>query len=276
MAYKTLLVHVDNTKQSRGRIAAAAEIARRNDAHIVGLGIRVPMPLPAYAGPSIAPVFIPIMDDDGDEQIDEAKALFDQVMDQEGLTGSSEWRAAGGDAAHVLDIHSRYADLVVVGQTDYDLTPSSVWDLPDNLVLESTRPVLIVPHIGPRATIGKTITVAWDGGRAAASAVYAALPLLKRADQVQILTVRASDTTKRWPGMDVAAYLARHGANVTASRFDGSEMSIDDVLLNSVSDTGADMVVMGAYGHSRFRETVLGGTTRNILKHMTVPTLMAH
>lgn len=276
MSYKTVLVHVDHFDQTHGRLSAAIELARRHDASIVGLGIRVPRPLPAYAGPAVAPVFIPMMEEESEGELAQAKAFFDEAIKQAGLQSRSEWRNAGGDPAHLLDLHGRYADVVVIGQTDRDTTPDALWDLPDNLVLESTRPVVVVPYIGPRETLGKTVVIAWDGGRPAARAVQVALPILKTAEQVQILSVRPNDSRQRWPGMDLASYLARHGANVVTSRYDGADMNIDDVLLNEVSDIGADLVVMGAYGHSRFRETLLGGTTRSMLRHATVPLLMAH
>ena len=276
MSYKTILVHVDTQEQSRGRVRAALALAKAQGAHLTGLGVKCPRPLPAYAGPAIAPVFVPMMEDDADEEVAEAKTLFDSVVAEAGPDQLTDWRLAAGDPSYVLDLHSRYADLVVIGQTEPESTPEVMIDLPDNLILESTRPVLIVPYIGPRKTLGETVLVAWDGGRQSARAVELALPVLKQAREVQIMTVRPKQLESRWPGMDLAQYLARHGIPVVASRFDGTDIDIDDVLLNQVAETGADLIVMGAYGHSRFRETILGGTTRSMLRNTTVPLLMAH
>jgi nucleotide-binding universal stress UspA family protein len=117
--------------------------------------------------------------------------------------------------------------------------------------------------------------VCWDGSRPAARAVADAMPLLSRARKVVVVVV-APTKIDEMPGADVAEHLARHGLDVTVERIAWANLDVNDALLNFAADSGADLVVLGGYRHSRMRELVLGGTTRAMLTSMTVPTLMSH
>jgi nucleotide-binding universal stress UspA family protein len=138
--------------------------------------------------------------------------------------------------------------------------------------------VIVVPFIRAAATIGERVLVAWDGGREAARAVNDALPILERAKSVTVLSVNpaSEDGSRREPGADISLHLARHGVKVEAQRRITTEISAGDAILNEIASKGSDLLVMGAYGHSRLRELVLGGVTRQILGSMTVPVLMSH
>jgi nucleotide-binding universal stress UspA family protein len=124
------------------------------------------------------------------------------------------------------------------------------------------------------------VLVAWDGSHEAARAVHDALPLLVRAERGVSLVVvdpeRLAGRTGDQPGADMAAHLARHGVRVEVATIPGAGLSVADVLLDRATDESADLIVMGGYGHARLREVVLGGTTRKILKQMTVPVLFSH
>jgi nucleotide-binding universal stress UspA family protein len=150
----------------------------------------------------------------------------------------------------------------------------------ENLMLSAGRPVLIVPYAGEFPTVGTAVLVAWDGSREATRALHDALPFLARAKQTTLLTINALDSeppASRIPGSDIAAIIARHGANVVTEEIDGvHDVPIGDMLLSRASDLGVDLIVMGGYGHSRWRELVLGGATRTVLKAMTVPVLMSN
>ena len=146
------------------------------------------------------------------------------------------------------------------------------------------RPVLVVPYIGAvmrgaEPVIGRRIMVAWDAGREAARAVSDALPLLQQAERVDLIVVNAVKGAHRHgpePGADIAQHLARHDVHVQVDHLQVHDLSPADTLLSLLSDRDSDLLVMGAYAHSRMREIVLGGVTRNMLEHMTVPVLMSH
>ena len=151
-------------------------------------------------------------------------------------------------------------------------------DFPEYVVINSGRPVLIVPYAGRFDTFGKRVLVAWDASISATRAVTAALPLLRRADAVEIVVFNADvqdDAHGEQPGADIALYLARHDVKVNVVR-QNSKIDIGNALLSMTNDLNSDLMVMGGYGHSRFREILLGGVTRTVLESMTVPVLMAH
>jgi nucleotide-binding universal stress UspA family protein len=133
----------------------------------------------------------------------------------------------------------------------------------------------VIPYIGAPQNLGKKILVAWNASREASRAVADAMPMLEAADSVEVFAVEPNGMGDA-PGADIAAHLARHGINATANKTTGLDIDVGDVLLNQAADSGADLIVMGGYGHSRMRELVLGGATRHILEHMTVPVLLSH
>jgi nucleotide-binding universal stress UspA family protein len=138
------------------------------------------------------------------------------------------------------------------------------------------RPVLVVPRYGTFPTIGERVLVAWNGAREAVRAVNDALPLLQRAQLVTVLSIDPSDADHRIPSADITLHLARHGVTAVAAQTRGTDLLVADILLSYAADLGADLIVSGAYGHTRLRELVLGGMTRHLLQTMTVPVLMSH
>ena len=146
------------------------------------------------------------------------------------------------------------------------------------MILSCGRPVLVIPYVGNFETIGKHVIVAWDASPIAAGAVHDSLPFLKAAKSVTVLAVNpkdGDDETGDLPGADICAHLARHGVNVEAKHIQ-SDLDPGNMLLSRAADSGADLIVMGAYGHARWTEIVFGGVTNHFLSHMTVPTLMSH
>ena len=192
----------------------------------------------------------------------------------------AEWRALKvphADLAAVVMDHGRAADLIIAGQTDPDWDLSPLMDFPERLALESGRPVLVVPYIGRYPEIGRNVVIAWKATREAARAAFDALPILAQAEKVQVLEVRERrDGASLAPDPTIAASLARHGIKATVRTSIAADMSVGDEILSRLADADADLLVMGAYGHSRMREFVFGGATRHIARHMTVPTLFSH
>ena len=177
----------------------------------------------------------------------------------------------------MVALHARYADLVVLGQPDSENGGEVDAQVPEDVVLSAGRPALVVPYIGAGEEIGKRVLIAWDGGREAARAVNDALPLLEKAEFVAVLVVNPSQGAHgEEPGADIALHLARHGIAVEAQHIEVRDLSTGNALLSRLADEAIDLLVMGAYGHSRLREMVLGGVTREVFQQMTVPVLMSH
>jgi nucleotide-binding universal stress UspA family protein len=192
----------------------------------------------------------------------------------------SEWRASSRDALGAALLSARYADIVIAGQRPPSKEDDTAIarDFCEELVLAAGRPVLFVPYAGRFASFGKRVLVAWNASRESARAVTDALPILQRAETVQVVAfepVQGGDHGDI-PGADISLYLARHGVKVTAAQQRSEGVDVGSQVLSRAADLDADLIVMGAYGHSRLREIVLGGVTRTILESMTVPTLMSH
>ena len=176
-------------------------------------------------------------------------------------------------------MHARYVDLILLGQTDPDQPLPVGRRLPEEVVISSGRPVLVIPYTGALDSLGERVVVAWDASREAARAVSDALPLLERAQSVLVVTIDPETTPLGHgdvPGADIALHLARHNVGVEVQRVPAGEVGAANALLSLVADYGADLLVMGAYAHPRLRQLVLGGVTRTVLQSMTVPVLMAH
>jgi nucleotide-binding universal stress UspA family protein len=276
MSYKTILVHCDASKSVSRRLGVAADLAQRFGARLVGLHVRRPFEAAVFADGSFP------MDDffkahEEGVKADEAQASAAFAKAIKGKELATEWRLADGYVDGELPVQARYADLVVLGQAEPEptATPS---DLPETVALATGRPVLVVPHIGAKPP-GKTVLLCWNAGREAARAAADALPFLTAADKVIVLVVNPKASAAGHgaePGADAAAWLARHGVKVTIQRDVAPDADVGGVILSRAADLGADLIVMGIYGHSRMREMVLGGASRTLLGSMTVPVFMSH
>ena len=280
MTYKTILVHLDDGKQHRARTDLAGRLALEFGSHLVGLyAVDWAWIQSASPGPLAVPASTACAVDIA-AQTSQANSEFARQAGQHEIAGA-EFRCASGDALLATTLHARYADLLVIGQTSPDEPVCGVaGNFPELLVLAAGRPVLIVPYytdVYPR--LGQRILVAWNASREATRAVTDALPLLQRAQLVTIMAVNAQPATSAHgdiPGADLALYLARHGVKAEVSPSYTDQIDVGDDLLARASDLDIDLIVMGAYGHSRLREIVLGGVTHKLLRHMTVPVLMSH
>lgn len=278
--YKTIVVHVDGSPQQDSRLVAAARLAREHGAHLVGsaaTGISWTDYL-LLTGSMAAPV--PPADFDG---LRETAALHLQgFTDQTARLGVApvETRLVEDTADGALLLQARYADLVVLSR-DVDPGPGMpprVRRLPEHVALRGPRPVLVVPPGYADQAIASTVVAGWDGSTQALRALAAALPLLARAESVRLVLVnpdRLSDVHGEQPGADMALYLARHGVKVDVV-LEHTHATAGDALMALARAAGAGLIVAGAYGHSRYREWVLGGVTRELLERTPVPLLLAH
>ncbi len=276
MSYKTLLVHVDSGERTPARLEFALQLARRNEAHLVGVhAISVPR-IPAYAAVEGGDLMREYQEKALQDLSKRARDLFDRVVGASGY-GSVEWRESRGDAADVVPLHARYADLVILGQANGAESSGVEPDFVDRVLLAAGRPVLVIPYAGRFAEVGTRALVAWNASREATRAVTDALPLLARASEVNVVAFNPQGAPHgEVPGADIALFLARHGVKVTVSHERGTDIDAGNLLLSRASDLDANLLVMGAYGHSRMQELILGGATRTILQSMTLPVLMSH
>lgn len=282
MSYKTILVQADQSSNCAERVRIAIELGQQHNAHLAATAFTGGIAQFAYPGAWTADgggysAFLTAHLDILRQQADAAVAAFESAVKNQDLR-SHESLVVDDEAGVALSQRGRYADLVVIGQTKPDEPrPSVPADLPQYVVMGCGAPVLLVPFAGTFASVGRRPMIAWDGGLSATRAVRGALPLLARADQVDVVvfTGEQSDISGDNPGDDIALYLARHDVKVNVIR---SESRIGDgaVLLSLAQDRGADMIIMGGYGHTRLREFVMGGVSRTVLRTMTLPVLMAH
>ena len=215
-----------------------------------------------------------------EERVKTAKDRYAAALAEHGM--EAEYRTEfclDSEAADRIAVHARYCDLVVMGQVDPQTSVPGGRHMADDVVLSSGRPVLVVPYIGANGSVGDKVVVAWDAGRESTRAVNDALPILSAAKTVTVLSVNPRIDLEghgEQPGADIALHLARHGCKVEVNHLESREISIGDTILSFLADRGTDLLVMGGYGHSRWREVVLGGVTRHISEHMTVPVFMSH
>jgi nucleotide-binding universal stress UspA family protein len=278
MSYKTILVHCDASPRLSQRLDVAVDLAQRHGAHLVGVHVQAPFDVPAFADGMMP------MDDlfasyetAAKAEQDGAKVSFEKAI--KGTHLPTEWRLVNGYVDDELAVHARYADLLVVGQTDPDAVSMTPTDLPETVALSAGRPTLVIPHIGVRSKPGGTVMLCWNASRESARAATDALPFLTAAEKVIVLVVDPRSSKNGHgpePGADVATWLTRHGVKVTVQRDVAADADIGGVILSRAADHGVDLIVMGLYGHSRMRELVLGGASRTLLSSMTVPVLMAH
>ena len=266
---RDIVVHADDTQAGTARLAFAARLARLWEAHLVAVHVQPSTQLPsrvtAWAGEQIIEVLR--------AQMAERTARVAQKIASagraEGVT--IENRFAEGIPEDRLIAHARHGDLTVVGQPDVGGA-----EIIEAMLYGSGRPLLIVPKAGTYTPVFKHVLVAWNASREAARAVGDALPILRRAEKVTILSADPEGTARRIPGADIAVHLARHGVAATTSATFAGDLAVGDALLNRAADLGADLLVMGGYGRSRTREAIFGGATRHILDHMTLPVFMSH
>lgn len=277
MTIKDILVHVDDSKACPARLTAAVKFAQGCEAHLTGLYVVPRYEIPVYAE---VPIGLEVIEQGTKamwERADKCRETSEELVNS--LGSSMEWRALEGNYLNVLTENARYADLVVLGQPNPNDEEDISTAFISRVILDSGRPNLIIPYVGSFHAIGKRILIAWNAGREAARAVNDAMPLLEKADSVEVMSVnpqKQSVDEGDLPGADISQHLARHGVEVEARSSVAKDIDAGNLLISHAADFGADLIVLGAYGHSRFRETVLGGVTREMLKHMTVPVLMSH
>jgi nucleotide-binding universal stress UspA family protein len=284
MAFRDVMVVFAGDRRSEALLKVAAQITQPNAAHLVGLYLIQPITLFGAGVPySGTETEMRAFESIANERRARAevkageveKALVKTAGDM-GLT--QEWRFVEGEIEANAILHARHADIAVLGQADPE-HPGEAPHLVESVLLGAGRPILAVPYVGRFDSVGRNVLVAWNATREAARAVNDALPILTRAEKVTVLSVNPPSGAMGgppWPGADIARHLARHGATAEATSTVSHDLDVGDVVLSRAADFGSDLIVMGGYGHSRQREFILGGATRTLLRHMTVPVFLSH
>ena len=276
MPYRTILVYLNDQRRVEKMLQPAICLARRYSAHLIGLHVYPGVPAPPIPLPGSKYVAGTVLASERKES-DAIAAVFSEMTANQPFV--SEWRTFTAplfESPMLVMEHARCTDLIIAGQVDPTWDFSLMLDFPERLALESGRPVLVVPHDGHYRELGRNAVIAWKPAREAARATFDALPLLKDAERVQILEVKPSAGITVEQDTSIAASLGRHGIKPILQSAIKPDSRVGEEILSRVAHEGADLLVMGAYGHSRLREYVLGGATRYIARHMTVPTLWSH
>ncbi|HYD82379.1 MAG TPA: universal stress protein [Paucimonas sp.] len=279
--YKTVAVHVNESPHTLSRVKLASKWAVKFDTHLVGVAA-TGLPPSFYLGglsgegAAVVPAYIDALRD----RAETALAMSEAVAAKDGVR-SFEKRMIEEEPGVALCLQARYCDLLIIGQDDPDdQVMMQTKKVAEYVLLNSINQVLIVPHAGEFASVGQRVLIAWDGSMEAARAVHGAIPVLRRAGLVQVAVFDpkiGAGAHGEEPGADIALFLARHGVRVDVSRHaTGNDIDVGNAILSHAADYGADLLVMGGYGHSRFREVMLGGVTRTVLQSMTMPVLMSH
>ncbi len=278
MSYKSLLVHLDPSESTRQRLEIALRLARQFGAHLTGLY--------ATFSPDARAFYVMAGTADyysaHERRYEQRRGALERLFHAEAIRAKVDVQfvCADGHANQVVAQRARFADLVIAGQTNPNDPESFIDDdFAEHLVMSAGRPVLFVPYAGVFPTVGSRILMAWDGSREATRAAHDAMPFLAHAKKTTVVAVHGAagePPGERVPGADIALTLARHGAAVDVLEIDSpADSAVADVLLSRAAEAGCDTLVMGAYGHSRWRELAMGGVTRTVLKSMTVPVLMS-
>jgi nucleotide-binding universal stress UspA family protein len=279
MQYKNILVYLDQGASNKERTNTAIAIARANNAELTGVVVNS---MPASS------ILHRLGIGNGEALMEQQRAdaqliieHFEQTAGKEGVQADTRViECTEGRAPEKLARMARVFDLSIMRQANPDKPNASfITELSEEVLFSSGRPVFFMPYIGAHNIPCRRGLIAWDGSKAATRAIHDALPLLETMEKVTILTIDADKTwryTDLQPGEGISRHLTAHGVNNEISRMSKGEVSTSTIILNELSNTGADILIMGGYGTSRLRESMLGGVTRTLFECMTVPVLMSH
>lgn len=280
MDIRDVLVVIEDEPSQAGRLDAAITLAGRFGARVTGLYAGVLPDIPTYVEVQLPEDLRQKRDDAIAGAASEAEADFRDRAKAADL--SHDWRAVVGpfeDVSRVVAGHSHLADVAVVGRSGPDQPRGFLGATVSNqLVLSSGAPVLLCPNALPEQNFGAHVVIGWNGSREASRALHDSIPFLQRAEEVSVLTVETARSSENavvnWD--DIAAYLARHGIDASIRQSLVGSDGAGEVILSRAKEAGADLIVMGAYGHSRLWEISLGGATRHVMTHADIPVLLSH
>ena len=274
MSTLDMVVHLRRCGSESPAVAISLALAQRLPAHLLGLYL-VPLAPAAFASPEAVALHV----GESDKLFREAEAQapwWTQELAKHNVSG--EFQVAQGDSVDALCHASRWCELVVVERPILNPDAPIGWGIVSRTVFDASAPVLVVPDTTTQRDTGSNILIAWNGSREAMLALRGAMPLLRRADRITMLVGESSPNPLGFsylPKLDPKAYLARHDIEAEFRPMP-SNKDPGALLLEQAHALGADLIVMGAWGASRITELVLGGATRHLFQHSTIPLLVAH
>jgi len=279
MKYKNILIHLDNSSGCRNRLEVAFALARDFDAELTGLFV-----VPTYIVPSYveAQISVDLMTDITEKALaraEETVAQYRQLAEDAHVKLQTE--VVEGQIIPILREHSKYADLLILGQDHPEDPDNTSYGLADALLFEGACACMVVPHSGKVEIPGNRVLLTWNASRESAHALREGMPLLKRADTVVVLSSEPDDGDNELANghphaQALLQLLESHGIEAVSSGISNPDISATDAIIAQAVEMNADLIVMGAYGHARLREIILGGVTRDLLKHPPVCLLLAH
>ena len=279
MDFKNILLHLDHSSGCKNRLETAFAMAKKYDALITGLFV-----VPDYVVPSYveAQISVDLITDVTEKALARAR---ETLTDYEKMANDADARMEAhvleGQVIPILREHTKYADLLMLGQDQPDDPDNASYGLADALLFEGACPCMVVPHSGKLAVPGKRVLLTWNASRESARALREAMPILAGAEDVVVLSSEPDDAdveiARGHPHADeLARFLESHGIESVSSGIADLDVSTSDAILGQAAEMNADLIVMGAYGHARLREIILGGVTRDLLKQSPVPLFLAH
>jgi len=275
MKYKNILIHLDHSSGCRNRLEAAFDLARRFDAQVTGLFVVPNYIVPSYVEAQISVDLITDVTEKAMARASEILADYQNLAKDAGV--DMQGHVIEGQLIPILREHSKYSDLLVLGQDHPEDPDNASYGLADALLFEGACACLVVPHSGKLAAPGNRVLLTWNASRESAHALRAAMPLLSEAETVVVLSSEPDDDDDDLArGHPHALELESHGIEAVSSGISDPDVSPTDAIIGQAVEMNADLIVMGAYGHARLREIILGGVTRDLLKRSCLPLLMAH
>lgn len=275
--FKDILVNLPVNEGNPAFVDFALSMADMFQAHVTGLAFAYKVAMMGVPFESFASDMIAAQEEKSENAAKNAVAQFEKAAQRANILSQARVISAQpSEAPTSFSFLARRFDLSLFSQTPPDsLGPEDI--ILESALFESGRPIMVVPYIQKDALKLDHVMLCWDGGPSAARAINDALPFLRRAKAIEVVTVaeegKKSDSL---PGFEIARHLARHNLKIDSRNLPAAGISVADAILSYMSDSGTSLVVMGGYGHSRLREFVLGGTTRTMLQSMTAPIFMAH
>lgn len=277
MFLKEILVHVDNDPGASIRIGLAAQLAAAHDARLSGLFVRPPIQVPALAQSVAAPALYEALEKAAEESAEKMNALF--LAHSRGAGLRCRWLDAAGDLGDEVIARARYSDLVVIGPSD--LSQPSMRRSTGRVIFGAGVPVLMVPERSSATATGEHVLIAWNASPESIRSVHCALPILQKAETVEVVIVVAAavpeSTDAPESGQNLLEFLAEHGVSASIKFMPIEEVyGVSGSILARADYIGADLIVMGAFGRSWLREAMIGSTTNRLLSRSSAPLFICH
>jgi nucleotide-binding universal stress UspA family protein len=279
MSFKTLLTILTDPAKVTEILDSSVRLAEREDAHLDVLSLGIDRTQLGYSYIGGAAVLAQVSMDRASEDAEKLDAAARTILNRQDVRWAAEAAVAQlGSVSSIVATKARFADLVLLPHPYGNDSAPEAEAVLEAALFDGAAPVLLLPGTLLPETLGKRVVIAWNQGREAMAAVRRALPLLRKADLVNIVVVDppAYGPERSDPGGALCQMLVRHGVKAEVSVLARTMPRVSDVLVRHIRDQNADILVMGAYGHSRFREAILGGATRDMLELAQVPVFLAH